>query len=24
VRFLKVDMSSAMSITIVYTDNDGD
>jgi predicted lipoprotein len=24
VRYLKVDMSSAMSITIVYTDNDGD
>lgn len=24
VRYLKVDMSSAMSITITYTDNDGD
>ena len=24
VRYLKVDMTSAMSITITYTDNDGD
>ncbi|WP_449437648.1 hypothetical protein [Pedobacter steynii] len=24
VRMLKVDMTSAMSITITYTDNDGD
>ncbi len=24
VRLLKVDMTSAMSITITYTDNDGD
>jgi hypothetical protein len=24
IRMLKVDMTSAMSITITYTDNDGD
>ena len=24
VRLLKVDMTSAMSVTITYTDNDGD